>query len=121
MHDRRPKSNFCGLSASEQAKARGILPKRDMATNFGGLLMECYIYCRKPPKLVAISHRRIRSLVLHRIVAASGSLPQQNFDYEKRFAFFSAQDDIQRFYLAVCVEKSVGERKNAECRVKETL
>ena len=24
MYDRRPKSNFCGLSVSEQAKARGI-------------------------------------------------------------------------------------------------
>ena len=66
VHDRRPKSNFCGLSASEQAKARGVLPKRDMATNFGGLLVECYIYCRKPPKLQAISLRRYRSLVLLR-------------------------------------------------------
>ena len=36
---------------------------RDMATNLGGLPIECYIRCRKPPKLQAISLRRIRSLL----------------------------------------------------------
>ena len=36
---------------------------RDMATKFGGLLMGCYICERKPPKLQAISLRRIRSLL----------------------------------------------------------
>ena len=51
------------------------------------------------------SHRRVRSSVLYRIVAASGSLPQQNFDYANRFAVLSAQDDIQDFYCA-SVEKN---------------
>ena len=37
---------------------------RDIAANLGGLLLECYIRCRKPPKLQAISLRRIRSSVL---------------------------------------------------------
>ena len=37
---------------------------RDMVTNLGGLLMGCYICERKPPKLPAISLRRIRSSVL---------------------------------------------------------
>ena len=36
---------------------------RDMATNFGGLLMGCYICERKPPKPQAISLRRFRSLL----------------------------------------------------------
>ena len=62
-----------GESASHRAK-------RDMATSFGGLPAECYIFCRKPRGLQAISHRRIRSSVLYRIVACS-SLPQQNFDF----------------------------------------
>ena len=74
-------------SASHEAK-------RDMATNFGGFWLECYICESRPPKLVAISLRRFGASVLHRIVAASGSLPQQNFDYANRFAVFFAQNDI---------------------------
>ena len=35
---RSAKSNFCGLSVSEQAEARGILPMRDMAQNLGDFL-----------------------------------------------------------------------------------
>ena len=56
----------------------------------------CYIFCDKPPKLPAISLRRIRSSVFVRIVAASGSLPQQNFDFGRRSHTPTfAQNDIQ--------------------------
>ena len=78
-----------------------------MAQNLGGLSRGCNIYCRKPPKFVAISHRRIRSLVLYRIVAASGSLPQQNFDFGRRsYTPPFAQNDKQRFYFAIRVRKN---------------
>ena len=44
--------------------------------------------------------------VLYRIVAASGSLPQQNFDFGRRsYTPPCAQDDIQRFCFAIRVRK----------------
>ena len=46
--------------------------------------------------------------VLYRIVAASGSLPQQNFDFGRRsYTPPYAQDDIQRFCFAICVRKNL--------------
>ena len=45
--------------------------------------------------------------VLYRIVAASGSLPQQNFDFGRRSDTPPcAQDDIQRFCFATRVRKN---------------
>ena len=86
MYDRRPKSNFCGLSVSEQAKVRGFSRSR-IWFKISVAYHRNVTSVQKPPKLVAISLRRFGALVLYRIVAASGSLPQQNFDYAKRRRF----------------------------------
>ena len=41
------------------SKSASPLAKRDMATNLGGFWLGCYICESRPPKLVAISHRRV--------------------------------------------------------------
>ena len=65
------------------------------------LVIRCYIFCRLPRGFQAISHRRIRSSVLYRIVAC-GSLPQQNFDFGRRSDTPPcAQNDIQWRYAVV--------------------
>ena len=61
---------------------------RDLVRNLGGLLMECYICCRKPPKLQAISLRRYRSSVLLVRFAQPAKLRLR-----KTQAFFFAQND----------------------------
>ena len=72
-----------------------------MATNLGGLPTECYICCRKPRKLQAISLRRFGAL-----------LPLVRFAQPAEVRLRSAlvppfaQNDIQWFYLVVCVRKS---------------
>ena len=72
---------------------------RDMATNFGGLLMGCYICERKPPKLQAISLRRFRSSVLLVRCAQPAEVRLR-----KTQAFFFAQNDrlIVCFVGCVC-------------------
>ena len=71
---------------------------RDMAANLGGLLMGCYICERKPPKLPAISLRRIRFSVLLVRFAQPAKLRLR-----KTQAFFSAQNDRLFFCLAIIV------------------
>jgi hypothetical protein len=90
------------VEQSERAKARafwrsGIWLKISVA--FQG---ECYIDSKATKICCHIPSSRCSS-VLYRIVAASGSLPQQNFDYANRFAVFFAQNDIQQFYLIIIV------------------
>ena len=74
-----------------------------MAINFGGLPTECYICCRKPRKLQAISLRRFGAL-----------LPLVRFAQPAEVRLRSAlvppfaQNDIQWFYLVVCVRKNSG-------------
>ena len=99
-----PEVELLRVERKRTSKSASPLAKRDMATNLGGLPAESYIYCSKSPKLQAISLRRFGALVLHRIVAASGSLPQQNFDYANRLAVFFAQNDR----LIGCFAISVG-------------
>ena len=74
-----------------------------MAINFGGLPTECYICCRKPRKLQAISLWRFGAL-----------LPLVHFAQPAEVRLRSAlvppfaQNDIQWFYLVVCVRKNSG-------------
>ena len=68
---------------------------RDIAANLGGLLMECYICERKPPKLQAISLRRIRSSVLLVRFAQLAKLRLR--------ASHSAQNDMLIVRFARCV------------------
>ena len=69
-----------------------------MATNFGGLPTECYICCRKPRKLQAISLRRFGAL-----------LPLVRFAQPAEVRLRSAlvppfaQNDIQNFCFVVIV------------------
>ena len=80
MYDRRPKSRFCGLSEANKQNREPLgeagygLMSRWLANG----MLHRY---KKPPQFARRFHRRLRSSVLYRIVAASGSLPQQNFDY----------------------------------------
>ena len=68
---------------------------RDMVRNLGGLLMGCYICERKPPKLQAISLRRIRSSVLLVRFAQPAKLRLR--------ASHSAQNDVLIVRFARCV------------------
>ena len=90
------------VERSEQAKAQGVAAAGSR-NEFRWLAIGMLHRYKKPPKLVAISHRRYRSSVLYRIVAARGSLPQQNFDYENRYAIFFAQNDRLIVCFAVIV------------------
>ena len=79
---------------------------RDMATNLGGLLMGCYICERKPPKLQAISLRRIRSSVLLVRFAQPAKLRLR-----KPPTVFSAQDDrlIVKFAIYAYIRENLFE------------
>ena len=84
---------------------------RDMVRNLGGLLMGCYICERKPPKLQAISLRRIRSSVLLVRFAQPAKLRLR-----KTQAFFSAQDDRLAGCFAVIVRFRRDAREVAQRR-----
>ena len=96
------------VERSEQAEARSESDEGIWL----GVLVAYFHKCNIP----LASHRDLqpypasaKSLaVLYRIVAASGSLPQQNFDFGRRsYTPPCAQNDIQRFYLTMCVKKNI--------------
>ena len=102
MYDRRPKSNFCGLSASEQAKAR--------ATRRSGIWLQILVAFGWDVTFVKAGHP---NSLPYPIVAFAprfciGSSPRAAHSLNKTStgACRLLRDDIQRFCFEIYVSKS---------------
>ena len=96
MYDRRPKSKFCGLSVSEQAKPR--------ATRRSGIWLNVSVACLLDVTFVAESHPNSKPYPIVAIAPRFCFVTHSaKLRLRKTQAFFSAQNDRLIVYFAIIV------------------